>query len=111
MTIVAPVAAMEIMSTKIEKDMKNSVNRKVNCDTANATKIVEAAQEQVEAIQRLEERGELKNLSEKLRQTAALRMENPELSLAELAAIAEPPVTKSCLNHRLRRLIEISREN
>lgn len=110
-TIGAPVAAMEIMSTKIEKDMKNSVNRKVNCDTANATKIVEAAQEQVEAIQRLEERGELKNLSEKLRQTAALRMENPELSLAELAAIAEPPVTKSCLNHRLRRLIEISREN
>ena len=51
------------------------------------------------------------HFSEKLRQTAALRMENPELSLAELAAIAEPPVTKSCLNHRLRRLIEISREN
>lgn len=110
-TIGAPVAAMEIMSAKIEKDMKNSVNRKVNCDTANATKIVEAAQEQVEAIQKLESRGELSNLPEKLRETARIRIENPELSLSELAALATPPVTKSCLNHRLRRIVELSKES
>ncbi len=110
-TIGAPVAAMQIMAAKIEKDMKNSVNRKVNCDTANVSKIVEAAQGQVEAIQRLEERGELKSLPEKLRETARIRLENPELSLSELAAITDPPVTKSCLNHRLRRIIELSKGN
>lgn len=106
----APVAAMEIMSAKIEKDMKNSVNRKVNCDTANATKIVQAAQEQLEAIQKLENSGELSNLPDKLQKTAKVRMENPELSLSELAAMLDPPVTKSCLSHRLRRITELSKE-
>lgn len=109
-TIGAPIAAMNIMSTKIEKDMKNSVNRKVNCDTANATKIVQAAQEQVEAIQHLEKIGVLQNLPDKLRETARIRIENPELSLSELAMMAEPPLTKSCLSHRLRRIVDLSRK-
>ena len=99
---------MEIMSAKIMKDVTNSVNRKVNCDTANVTKTVEAAQEQLEAIRALEKKGTLSVLPEKLRETARLRMENPELSLSQLAAASSPPVTKSCLNHRLKRLMEIA---
>ena len=104
----APLAAMELMSTKIEKDMRNSVNRKVNCDTANVTKTVDAAAAQIAAIAKIEEAGAIGALPEKLRQTAALRVENPELSIKELAEISTPPVSKSCLNHRLRKLVTIA---
>ncbi|MDR1590095.1 MAG: DNA-binding protein WhiA [Oscillospiraceae bacterium] len=104
----APVAAMELMSAKIEKSMRNSVNRRVNCDTANVTKTVEAAQQQIEAIGRLTAARVTPELPEKLRQAAVLRTENPELSLAELGGLCSPPVTKSCMNHRMRKLLEMS---
>ena len=104
----APVAAMHIMSTKLEKGIRNSVNRRLNCDSANLDKAVEAAQSQGAAIRRLEAAGRLKNLPDKLRETAALRLEYPELSLSELAETFDPPVTKSCLNHRLRKLVELA---
>ena len=106
----APVASMAIAEAKIEKEMKNKINRIVNCDNANTSKIVEAAQNQIAAIRRLEERGLLETLPEKLRQTAALRMENPESNLMELAALFDPPLTKSALNHRLRKLCELANE-
>lgn len=105
-TIGAPVAAMSVMSAKIEKDMTNSVNRKVNCDTANVLKTVEASANQLETIRKLREMGAFDSLPEKLKETASLREEYPELSLTELAQLAEPPVTKSCLNHRLRKLTD-----
>jgi len=104
----APLHAMELMSAKIEKDMRNTVNRKVNCDTANVTKTVDAAAAQIGAIRRIEAAGAFGSLPEKLRQTAVLRIKHPELSIKELADISVPPVTKSCLNHRLRKLVEIS---
>ena len=104
----APISAMELMSAKIEKDMRNSVNRKVNCDTANVTKTVDAAHNQIEAIMKIKDAEGLSSLPEKLRQTADLRLLNPELSIKELAEISTPPVTKSCLNHRLRKLVELS---
>ncbi len=104
----APVAAMHIMSTKLEKGIRNSVNRRLNCDSANLDKAVEAAQSQGAAIRRLEAAGRLKDLPDKLRETAALRLEYPELSLSELAETFDPPVTKSCLNHRLRKLMELA---
>ena len=104
----APVAAMHIMSTKLEKGIRNSVNRRLNCDSANLDKAVEAAQSQGAAIRRLEAAGRLKDLPDKLRETAALRLEYPELSLSELAETFDPPVTKSCLNHRLRKLVELA---
>ena len=104
----APLHAMELMSAKIEKDMRNNVNRKVNCDTANVTKTVDASAAQIEAISRIEAAGAFSALPEKLKQTAALRMRNPELSIQELAEISTPPVTKSCLSHRLRKLVELS---
>jgi DNA-binding protein WhiA len=106
----APVAAMAIMSTKVEKNLRNGINRRVNCDAANADKTVDAAQEQLSAIRSLEMNGRLESLTEKFQEAARLRQENPELSLSELAALCEPPVTKSCLNHRLRKLISLSKE-
>ncbi|MDR1131093.1 MAG: DNA-binding protein WhiA [Oscillospiraceae bacterium] len=102
----APVSAMGIMSAKVEKDMRNAVNRRVNCDSANADKIVLAAEEQLEAIRRIERTAGLDALPEKLREAALLRIANPEASLTDLAALAIPPVSKSCISHRLRKLTE-----
>ena len=101
---------MKVMSAKMEKDLRNSVNRRLNCDTANLDKAVGAAQKQAETIRKLQTAGRLAQLPDKLRKTAALRLENPELPLSELAMILDPPVTKSCLNHRLRKLMELAEE-
>jgi len=106
----APVAAMSVMSAKMEKDLRNSVNRRLNCDNANLDKAVDAALEQTEAIRQLMDAGLMEQLSDKLQETAAVRIEKPELSLAELADSFDPPVTKSCLNHRLRKLTNLARE-
>lgn len=105
----APVAAMNVMSAKVEKDLRNSVNRRLNCDSANLDKAVDAAQEQLEAIRRIAAAGLMEQLPDKLQQTAALRLENPELTLSELAGEFDPPVTKSCLNHRLRKMMELAK--
>ena len=102
----APIQAMEIMNAKAEKQLRGGVNRRVNCDAANLGKAVDAAQEQIEAIHRLEARGMLSGLPEKLRQTARLRLEHPEMTLSELAALCDPPITKSALNHRLHKLMQ-----
>lgn len=104
----APVAAMNVMSAKMEKDLRNSVNRRLNCDSANLDKAVLAAQEQLEAIRRLRSDGRLETLPEKLKATAALREAHPELSLSELAETFDPPVTKSCLSHRLRKIMQLA---
>lgn len=106
----APVAAMKIMTAKMEKELSNRVNRRLNCDSANLTKTVSASQEQLEAIRRLEDAELLGRLPDKLRQTASLRLLNPELTLTELAEEFDPPLTKSCLNHRLRKLQALARE-
>ncbi|MGN1001246.1 MAG: DNA-binding protein WhiA [Oscillospiraceae bacterium] len=109
-TIGAPRAAMEIMEAKVEKDMRNAVNRKVNCDSANADKIVSAAQAQLDRIRRLDRELGLENLPPDLQQVALLRVANPEASLAELALLSDPPVSKSCVNHRLRKLMNYQAE-
>ena len=109
-TIGSPLAAMEVMNTKLEKNLRGSVNRRVNCDAANLDKVVEAAMAQVEAIHRLETSGRLAALPEKLRESAQLRLAHPEDTLAQLAQRCDPPVTKSALNHRLRKLVELGKE-
>lgn len=108
-TIGAPIAAMEIMSAKVEKDMRNAVNRRVNCDSANADKVVNASQEQLESIRELDRKIGLENLPDKLQEAALLRIANPEASISDLALLATPPVSKSCLSHRLRKIISIQR--
>ena len=109
-TMGAPVSAMHIMQAKVEKDLRNSVNRRVNCETANLTKVVDAAQEQVAAIERLMRSGQWDALPDKLRQTAYLRRDNPEATLQELAEMCQPPVSKSAVNHRLRKLLALAAE-
>lgn len=104
----APIAAMDIMSAKVEKDMRNTINRRVNCDSANADKIVSAAQEQLDAIRRIERTVGLDQLPDKLRETALLRIANPEASLADLAQLASPPVSKSCVSHRIKKLMDMA---
>ena len=106
----APSAAMEIMSAKVEKSMRNTVNRRVNCDAANLDKSVAASLAQVEALTRLTESGVLKTLSAELQEVAVARLLQPELSLSELAETFDPPLTKSCLNHRMRKLMQLAKE-
>lgn len=105
-TLGAPVAAMDIMTTKVDKAIRNGANRAINCDIANVNKTLEAATEQQMAIEALEKSGKLDRLPEKIRQTAHLRLKYPELSLVQLAELCDPPVSKSCINHRMRKLME-----
>ena len=106
----APVAAMGIMETKLEKELKNKVNRRCNCDEANTSKVVDAAQEQLNAIRVIRQRNMMDHLPEKLRQAALAREQNPASSLTELAAMMDPPITKPAMNHRLKKLILMAKE-
>ena len=106
----APVCAMKIIEAKMEKELRNDVNRRCNCDTANLGKAVDAAQQQIAAIRLLRKSGKLDGLPEKLKAAARLREENPEATLSELAAMAEPPLSKPAMSHRMRKLIELSTE-
>lgn len=100
----APLAAMELMNAKAEKDLRGGVNRRVNCDAHNLDKAVDAAQAQLEVIRRLSERMDLDALPPKLAEAARLRLDHPDLNLSELAALCRPPITKSSLSHRLKKL-------
>lgn len=106
----APVSAMGIIEAKLEKELKNKVNRRCNCDDANTSKVVEAAQEQLAAIRVMRERGLLDKLPAKLLQAAKAREENPESALSELAGMVEPPITKPAMNHRLKKLVQMAKE-
>ena len=106
----APVSAMGIMEAKLEKELNNKVNRRCNCDDANTSKVVEAAQEQLNAIRILHQRGVVDNLPVKLLQALTARENNPEASLTELAAMMEPPITKPAMNHRLKKLVAMAKE-
>ena len=102
-------AAERVASARASKAVVGSVNRRVNCDAANLDKAVEAAQEQIGAIRRLEARGMLPDLPDKLREAAALRTAHPELTLSQLSELCDPPVSKSAFAHRLRKLMELSK--
>lgn len=106
----APVAAMGIMEARLEKELNNKVNRRCNCDEANTSKVVEAAQEQLFAIRILRERGVLETLPPKLKSAANAREENPESNLTELASMMEPPISKPAMNHRLQKLVKMAKE-
>lgn len=107
-TIGATNAGMGILSAKIEKSMSNTVNRKLNCDFANADKVVAAAREQLNAIKKIEREIGIFDLPEPLQQAAILRIANPDASLADLALLSDPKVTKSCLNHRMKKLMDMA---
>ena len=104
----APVAMMELENARIAREVRAKVNREVNCETANIGKTVSAAEKQVRDIRYIDETVGLKSLPPGLEQMARLRLEFPDLPLAELGEQAEPPVGKSGVNHRLRRLSELA---
>ncbi len=106
----APLAAMELMNAKAEKDLRGGVNRRVNCDAANLDKAVDAAQGQLLAIRRLQEKQDLSALPPKLAEAARLRLEYPEMTLSELAGLCDPPITKSSLSYRLKKVAELAGE-
>lgn len=103
-------ALLDFENTRVVKDMRNQVNRLVNCETANLTKTVEAGVRQVEMIRLLEREMGLEKLSLPLREVARLRLEFPEASLKELGQMLDPAVGKSGVNHRLRKLEAMAEE-
>ena len=108
MTVGAQNCALEIMQTKIEKDMRNKINRKVNFETANIDRSVAAATEQREAIRRLKEDGRFEALSDELKELAQLREDYPEASLKELGNLLSVSLSRSGIYHRLNKIVIIA---
>lgn len=104
----APLALMNLENVRILKEMRNSINRKVNCETANINKTVNAATRQIEDILYIKKKVGFGELNESLEEIARLRIENPDLSLVELGALLSKPIGKSGVNHRLRKLSQIA---
>ena len=104
----AHLALMEFENFRIVKDMRNSINRRVNCETANIGKTVSAATRQTEDILFLRDKYGFEKLPESLREMAEVRLEYPDAPLRELGAYLNPPVGKSGVNHRLRKLCELA---
>lgn len=100
--------ALDIINAKVEREMRNTVTRRVNCDTANVDKTVAAAEKQLDAIRRVIKTRGLDSLPEELRDTAILRLANPEASLADLARLSMPPMTKSSLMYRLKKIMSLA---
>ncbi len=101
-------AALDIISAKVMSDVRNTANRLCNAETANLDRIARAAAEQREAILVIEQYGAMPNLNAELRECAELRLANPDMSLSELRNLFREPVSKSGLNHRFKKLIEIA---
>ena len=104
----AVLSSLEMMNIKIEKDIKNRVNRRMNCDNANMDKTLNASMQQVEDINYIFEHKDESFLADELLQVAKLRLENPEMSLRELCESVNPPLSRSGVNHRLKKIVEFS---
>ncbi len=101
-------STLKLMEARVIREIRNRVNRKVNCETSNISRAVEKAGAHLEAIETIRKAGKLSSLEPGLAEAARLREENPEASLAELAALCEPPISKSGFNHRMKKLAEIA---
>lgn len=106
----AHVSLMNLENLRILKEMRNSINRRVNCETANITKTVNAASRQIEDILYLRDHYGLQKLPPALRRMAEVRLEYPDAPLRELGQYLDPPVGKSGVNHRLRKLSELAQQ-
>lgn len=107
-TIGASGTAMDVMTAKVEKEMRNTITRQTNCDNANIDKTIAAAQAQMDAIRAIAHEYGLDWLPDPLKDAALLRITNPEASLADLATLSYPPVSKSCLSHRLKKIMSLA---
>lgn len=106
----ASISLMNLENIRIRKEISNNVNRKVNCETANITKTVSAAVKQIEDIRYIETHMGFSQLSEGLEEMAVLRLKHQDATLKELGEMLTPPVGKSGVNHRLRKLSRIAEE-
>ena len=106
----APLALMEFENIRIVKEMRNSINRQVNCEAANLGKTISAAVKQVEDIRYICSKVGLDNIPESLAETAKIRLEYPEATLKELGEMMDPPLGKSGVNHRLKKLSELAED-
>ena len=103
-------ASLYVMGIKIEKDVKNKVNRKLNFEISNISKTVDAAQIQISAIELIESRQGLSSLPDNLQKIARLRLEYPESSLSELEKLLDEPISRSGINHRLDKIVKIAQD-
>lgn len=106
----APHAALDLMNAKIMREIRNNENRRSNCDASNIFRSTGAADTQIRAIRKLIDNGKLSLLPSELQTTALLRLDNPECSLLEIAAMHEPPLTKSGVNHRMKKILDFAND-
>ena len=105
--IEANLAVIKFEEVRVLREMKNDINRKVNCETANLTKTVNAAVKQIESIKNIKKQGKFESLPDNLKEIAELRLENPDASLIELGKMLKKPIGKSGVNHRLNTLLKL----
>ncbi len=103
-------SVLKFEEIRVYRDIKNNINRKVNCETANLNKIVNSSVKQINDIKYIKERGKFNELSEQLKEIAIVRIENPDMSLEELGKLLKKPIGKSGVNHRLRKIQKIVEE-
>lgn len=107
----APDAAQTMEHTRQIRDCRNNANRRTNCDQANIDRTISAAEQQCAAIRRLTEKRGMNGIPPELREIASLRLENPDMSLRELSESLSEPITRSGVNHRLKKLMELAEES
>lgn len=107
----ATMSAFEIMNIKIYKDIRNTTNRQTNFSFANISRTVTAAGEQMDSIFKMQKNGVFEYLPDDLKEFANVRIENPEASLRELGELFDPPLSRSAVNHRLKKILAFSRKN
>ena len=101
-------ALLQYENIRVERSIKNNINRSINCETANLTKTISAAYKQLMAIEKLEKNNMIEKLPQELKEICILRKENPEMSLSDLTELCGSKITKSGINHRLKKIIEIA---
>lgn len=104
----APNSSLYLMGIKVQKDVRNKINRRMNFESANMTRAIEAGLAQVKAIEIIEKKQGLDSLSDELKELAVLRRENPDMSLKELGEALSVPISRSGVNHRLAKLVSIA---
>ncbi|MBQ1434871.1 MAG: DNA-binding protein WhiA, partial [Clostridia bacterium] len=105
----ASAASLRLMEAKVIKEVRNDINRRVNFETANLMKTASASAEQREAIEKIKREKGFEFLPAHLRELANLRIQNPDMSLAQLGESLNPPLSRSGVNHRLKKIVELSR--
>ena len=104
----ASKALLYFENIRVERSIKNNINRSINCETANLSKTISAAYKQLLAIEKLEKNNMVEKLPAELREICILRKENPEMSLSDLTNLCKEKITKSGINHRLKKIIDIA---